>query len=123
MGIVISPLIFLFNHSMLPRHIPAVSRHVLNRICWYKIYTGGSVLTDVPPQQQQWDHYLECIVFTLLNTVLADFLVELLILLTSIKTCTCGLWQEHKVPCVDACVCIAYRIREERNIQHIKTMK
>ena len=85
MGIVTSQLTFLFNHSVLSRHIPVATRHVLFRLCWYKVYTRGFCLTKVPTQQQQSGHYLECLVFTLLTTVCADFLVESLIHISNVR--------------------------------------
>jgi Transposase, Mutator family len=34
------------------------------------------------------------------------------------KTCSCGLWQEHDVPCIDACA--YYRLREHKTIDSVK---
>jgi hypothetical protein len=34
-----------------------------------------------------------------------------------ISTCTCGQWQEHQVPCVDACA--YFRLTENRNLDYV----
>lgn len=36
------------------------------------------------------------------------------------KWCSCGQWQEHQVPCIDACA--YYRLHEEKSIQYVKTL-
>ena len=34
------------------------------------------------------------------------------------RTCSCGQWQEHDVPCIDACA--YYRLREQKTINYVK---